>query len=233
MYIGEIIKDYRIKHDLSQRTFANMSGLSASYVNTLEKIYNPKTMKPYAITTDVAIKIATTMNISTEQLLNTLAKEQNIALNSNLKDKITSTVNMLNSSEYSNVRMIPLYYKITNIANWKKENLVGYIPIGVNVQRISTSGFYFYYKYDKTKELSLVSNELYLLIKEQNFAKNNNLVISLVNKKIAIGKYQKLQNDIILLEDLFCKTPHDPILIDLRKDEFQIIGKIIGYYGKM
>lgn len=43
MYIGEIIKEYRTIKGLSQRAFANRTTLSPSYINTLEKIYNPKT----------------------------------------------------------------------------------------------------------------------------------------------------------------------------------------------
>ncbi|MCI8621207.1 MAG: helix-turn-helix domain-containing protein [Clostridia bacterium] len=43
MYIGEIIKIYRTQNNLSQRAFAKKTSLSASYINTLEKIYNPKT----------------------------------------------------------------------------------------------------------------------------------------------------------------------------------------------
>lgn len=43
MYIGEIIKEYRTIKKLSQRAFASRTTLSHSYINTLEKIYNPKT----------------------------------------------------------------------------------------------------------------------------------------------------------------------------------------------
>jgi len=76
MYIGEIIKDYRTKNKLSQRAFASRTTLSPSYINTLEKIYNPKTGKPYSVTTDVALEIANAMYINIETLLNMLDKNQ-------------------------------------------------------------------------------------------------------------------------------------------------------------
>lgn len=69
MYIGEIIKDYRINNGLSQRAFASRTSLSPSYINTLEKVYNPKNGKPYSVTTDVATEIAKAMNVSIEELL--------------------------------------------------------------------------------------------------------------------------------------------------------------------
>lgn len=81
MYIGEIIKKYRTKHDLSQRAFASRTSLSHSYINTLEKIYNPKTQKPYSVTTDVALELASAMNIKIEDLLNMLNNDQGFNIN--------------------------------------------------------------------------------------------------------------------------------------------------------
>lgn len=82
MYIGEIIKQYRTKNDLSQRAFASRTTLSPSYINTLEKIYNPKTGKPYSVTTDVALELANAMNMKIEDLLNIINKDQEFKINS-------------------------------------------------------------------------------------------------------------------------------------------------------
>lgn len=81
MFIGEIIKDYRTKNNLSQRAFASRTSLSPSYINTLEKIYNPKTGKPYSVTTDVALELAKAMFISIEDLLSMLDKNQEFVTN--------------------------------------------------------------------------------------------------------------------------------------------------------
>lgn len=81
MYIGEIIKRYRIENDLSQRAFASRTSLSPSYINTLEKIYNPKTNKPYSVTTDVALELANAMNMKIEDLLNMINKDQEFKVN--------------------------------------------------------------------------------------------------------------------------------------------------------
>ena len=81
MYIGEIIKEYRTNNRISQRAFASRTSLSPSYINTLEKVFNPKTGKPYSVTTDVADEIAKAMNMSIEELLSKLNKNQEFALN--------------------------------------------------------------------------------------------------------------------------------------------------------
>lgn len=92
MYIGEIIKDYRKKNKLSQRAFASRTSRSASYINTLEKIYNPKTGKPYSVTTDVAKEFAKAMFINIEDLLNMLDKDQEFEINSTKLDKFGNSV---------------------------------------------------------------------------------------------------------------------------------------------
>lgn len=81
MYIGEIIKEYRTKNKVSQRAFASKTSLSPSYINTLEKIYNPKTGKPYSVTTDVANEIANAMNMSIEELLSKINGNQEFTIN--------------------------------------------------------------------------------------------------------------------------------------------------------
>ena len=86
MYIGEIIKKYRTENELSQRAFASKTSLSPSYINTLEKIYNPKTGKPYSVTTDVAVELANAMNIRIEELLNMLNNDQEFTLNEDKKE---------------------------------------------------------------------------------------------------------------------------------------------------
>lgn len=81
MYIGEIIKKYREENELSQRAFASKTSLSPSYINTLEKIYNPKTGKPYSVTTDVAVELSNAMHIKIEDLLNMLNNDQEFVVN--------------------------------------------------------------------------------------------------------------------------------------------------------
>ena len=81
MYIGEIIKEYRAKHKLSQRAFASMANVTAAYVSALENIYNPRNNKPYSVTTEKARDIANGMNMSVDELLSKLNKNQEFEIN--------------------------------------------------------------------------------------------------------------------------------------------------------
>ena len=69
MKLGDLIKDYRTAHDLSQRQFALQCGLSNGYISILEKGVNPKTDKPVTPTIPQLRKLADGMGITMTELL--------------------------------------------------------------------------------------------------------------------------------------------------------------------
>lgn len=74
MTLSEIIIEYRNKHGLSQRRFAEMCGVSNGYISMLEKGSNPKTGKNIVPTIDRLQKIARVMGLTVDELL-TMADE--------------------------------------------------------------------------------------------------------------------------------------------------------------
>lgn len=80
MYLGEIIKQYRIEHGISQQAFADKCGLSKPYISQLENNYNPKTKEPVAPSSDTFIKVARAMGISLDELLQNVDQNQPVAL---------------------------------------------------------------------------------------------------------------------------------------------------------
>lgn len=69
MKIGQLIKNYRDSHDLSQRQLANRCGLSNGYISILEKGMNPKTGKPVVPTLPQIKKLADGMGMTTMELM--------------------------------------------------------------------------------------------------------------------------------------------------------------------
>lgn len=69
MTIGEIIRDYRQEHKLSQRQFADKAGITNGYISMLENNKNPSTNKPIIPSIDKLAKIAKGMGISLHELL--------------------------------------------------------------------------------------------------------------------------------------------------------------------
>lgn len=69
MLLGEYIRRYREEHDLSQRKFAQMCGLSNGYISMIEKGENPSTKKPITPTIAQIKKIATAMGVTAMEML--------------------------------------------------------------------------------------------------------------------------------------------------------------------
>lgn len=69
MKIGEIIKNYRIANDLSQRTFAKKCGVSFGYISMLESGKSPRSGKPLVPALTVLNKLAIGMGITIDQLI--------------------------------------------------------------------------------------------------------------------------------------------------------------------
>lgn len=69
MTLGEYLKQYRDAHDLSQRQFAALCGVSNGYISMLEKVENPKTGEPITPTMQSVVFIARGMGMTMQELL--------------------------------------------------------------------------------------------------------------------------------------------------------------------
>lgn len=69
MTLGDLVKNYRTAHGLSQRQFALQCGLSNGYISLLEKEVNPNTEKPITPTIPNLCKLADGMGITIDELL--------------------------------------------------------------------------------------------------------------------------------------------------------------------
>lgn len=69
MTIGEIIKAYRLEHDMSIRDFGRASGITHAAIALYEKGVSPKTGEPIVPTTSNLKKIADTLGLTLNELL--------------------------------------------------------------------------------------------------------------------------------------------------------------------
>lgn len=58
MTLGDYIRDYRLRHEISQTTFARLCGMSKQYVSVLEKGIQPTTGKPVEPTVQTIRQVA-------------------------------------------------------------------------------------------------------------------------------------------------------------------------------
>lgn len=199
MYIGEIIKNYRTKNQLSQRAFASRTSLSPSYINTLEKIYNPKTGKPYSVTTDVALELSKAMSISIEDLLNMLDKTQEFIVNNETKiDNFGNTV-----------ISIPILGTVKAGYDYlAQENWIGTIDVETSLVGNGKDYFALKVKGDSMSPV-LIENDIVIIRKQDDF-ENGDIVVAIVNGDEATIKRGKKSETGILLQPL--NTTYEPLI---------------------
>lgn len=210
MYIGELIKKYRTEHELSQRAFASRTSLSPSYINTLEKIYNPKTNKPYSVTTDVAKELASAMNINIEELLNMLDKNQEFIL----KEES-------NSYSHNTKQAYPLLGMVKAGYNYlANENIIGYVNID---KHVSDPENYFALKVTGDSMQPIMYEDDIVIVHRQPDIESGQIGIILIdNEEATVKKVIKHENYV----ELVAFNPYyTPKKLD-NKNKFSIIGKV-------
>lgn len=68
MKIGELVKSYREKNNISQRQFARMCGVSNGYVSMLEEGRNPRTNEPIVPSLSTLQKISNAIGLTINDL---------------------------------------------------------------------------------------------------------------------------------------------------------------------
>lgn len=215
MYIGEIIKNYRSKNNLSQRAFAARTSLSPSYINTLEKIYNPKTGKPYSVTTDVAMELSKAMFINIEDLLNMLDKTQEFIVNNNKLDNFGNPI-----------VSIPILGTVKAGYDYlAQENWIG--TVDVETSLVGSGKDFFALKVHGNSMSPVLIEEDIVIIKKQNDFENGDIVVATVNGNEATIKKGKKTNSSITLQPL--NAAYDPLVFtydEVKSIPVTIIGVV-------
>lgn len=91
MTLGDIINDYRSKHQLTMDDFAKIANISKAYISMLEKNRNSSNGKPIVPSLPTLKKVAVATNVTIDELLNLLDRDQPIIIPEEKKQHITPT----------------------------------------------------------------------------------------------------------------------------------------------
>lgn len=80
MTLGDLISNYRQRNKVSMDEFAKMAGLSKPYISMLEKNKNSRSGKPIIPSVTTIKKVAKVLNITFEDVMKALDKNQEISL---------------------------------------------------------------------------------------------------------------------------------------------------------
>ena len=81
MFLGEIVKKYRLEHKISMDEFARLSGLSKGYISMLEKNENPRTKKPISPSIDTIKQVSEVTGIDFNEIIEMLDDDLELILN--------------------------------------------------------------------------------------------------------------------------------------------------------
>lgn len=86
MTLGDLISGYRRKNKVSMDEFAKMAGLSKPYISMLEKNKNSRSGKPIIPSVKTIKKVAKVLNMTFEDVIKALDKNQEISLDDNFSE---------------------------------------------------------------------------------------------------------------------------------------------------
>ncbi len=81
MTLGDLVKKYRAKYNISMEEFSKLCDLSKGYISMLENNTNPRNNKPIAPTLPTIKKIALAMNMDVDSILKLLDSDQKVSVN--------------------------------------------------------------------------------------------------------------------------------------------------------
>lgn len=207
--MGNIIKKLRIEKGITQDELAKVVGLQRSAIAKYELgiVDNMK---------QTTIKImADYFNVKPSYLMG-FEEEQ--------------PVNILKDLLY-----IPLVGKIrAGEPILAEENIEDNLVISRSMYNLHSSEGLFFLKVVGDSMNNVVPEGGYVLIRQQDYAENGDIVVAIVNgdNEATLKRFKQIDNNFVMLEPDSTFNEYQPIIINLKDTDFKIIGKVIGDFKK-
>ena len=129
MRLGQIIRDYRKKNDLSMGDFARLSGISKPYVSMLEANKNSSNGKPIVPSVGTLQKVSRAIKISLNDLLKMLDDEEICVKTESLSEEHVALLSSYDSLSDEAKRLITeMMWQLGHTLN--KSDVVAQTPSG-------------------------------------------------------------------------------------------------------
>ncbi len=201
MKIGEIIKSYIKEHNISVREFARQANLSNTYISNL---VNGSDKNP---SLEAISKIASAMNISSQELFDNCDGDQAFSINRKLKNND-----------------IPLYSAIScGTGIFVDDDVEEYITIPDKFLRRGKEYFAVTAVGDSMIGKGIKSGDI-IVFEKTAVIENGEIGSFCIDENCAVCKvFRRLSNGIILLES--ANEKYAPIEVDVNNECFKIIGR--------
>lgn len=218
--LSELIISYRKEYGLSQRKFAELSGLSNGYISMLEKGENPNTNLPITPTLPQLKKLAQAMNLSLSELF-TKIDDIDISLNTESLEQGKALPD--NIIPVPKMRKIPLLGTIAcGEPILAAENIEGEISIPDDIN----ADFALRCKGDSMIEARILDGDI-VYIKQQPTVNNGQIAAVLIGDEATLKRVYLSDNTITLVA---CNTSFAPLVYSGQELEtVRILGRAVAY----
>lgn len=210
MKLGDLIREYRDSHGLSQRQFANQCDLSNGYISILEKGMNPSTGKPVTPTIPQLKKLADGMAMTLSELFEQV-------------DDMPVDLGINNIIPMPEMKKVPLVGTIAcGTPIFAEENIEEYVDIPKHIK----ADFALTCKGDSMINARIFDGDI-VYIRHQETVENGEISAVMVDDEATL-KRVKLYPDHIVLE------PENPMYKPLvfwgeEMNTVRILGKAVAF----
>lgn len=213
MKLSELVSSYRSTHGLSQRQFADLSGLSNAYICMIERDNNPKTGQPIVPTMQAYAKIARGLGITIQDLF----------------EKIDDSPVSLEAEGIENIIPLPKFKKIPLIGTvacgdpiLAEENLDGF----VNCVESVPADFALMCRGDSMINARIFDGDI-VFIRQQPDVSDGDIAAVLIGDTATLKRVKKYKNKLVL-------SPCNPVYDDYvytneELNEIRILGKAVAF----
>lgn len=221
MTLGEYIKKYRNDHDLSQRAFAVMCGLSNGYISMLEKNQNPRTKLPVVPSVPALKAIATAMGLTLDDLLNISDDmDVNISENDKFPDNVLPLPKTTKKPRLGTIACGKPILAIEEAEQWDS------VPDGIDCDfTLECAG-------DSMINARIFPGDI-VYIKSQPMVGNGEIAAVLIGDEATLKKvYYSKESDRIVLQA--CNPLYsDMVYIGSDLEQIKILGKAVAFLSKV
>lgn len=228
MNLGEIIKEYREKNNLSQDIIAERSGFSKAYISVLERNVNPKSGLP-PIPSIKAIKaIARAINSDFSTVFNALDDNLKASLAESIpKDDIIAKIP--GAFPLNPTHKIPLLGQISaGLPLYAEENVEGYLWTDLNH---GAEYFGLRVKGDSMNAANIKDGDV-IIVRKQDIVDDNDIAVVLVDNENATVKRYHRTGDIVILTPQSTNPLHHLQQYDLKNHSVRILGRVMECRSK-
>ena len=225
MFLGEIVKKYRLEHKISMDEFARLSGLSKGYISMLEKNENPRTKKPISPSIDTITQVSEVTGIDFNEIIEMLDDDLELILN---KDDHHFGQHVIPSNKQTSyVAYKELKGAIAAGVPLEMFEVPDSVQVPVDVDRAFPNAYFLVVRGDSMNKI--ISEGMYVLIDPCEELNNGEIGVIRVNGTEATLKRFYKMGDCIMLQPE-STNPEHKIQTYTSEEEIEsisILGKLV------